>query len=54
MLVLLIKSIQCLDLNGEQVVIPEDTQVYFDKLEGVAFWNDIHFHLEPSEYITMN
>jgi hypothetical protein len=51
---LLIKTIKMQDLEKQWVIIPLDTEIYVDVIEGIAFYKDLHFYIERDEYITLN
>lgn len=36
--------------NGVEIIIPEDTQVQYDAVNGYAVWNDESFELFRDEY----
>lgn len=50
MLVILIKTIEFVDFDDKQIVIPANTEVFIDTQEGIAFHNDYHFDIDSDEY----
>ena len=51
---ILIKPIKMQDFDKQYITIPEDSEIYVDVIEGIAFYNGIHFYIDKSEYSTMN
>ncbi len=51
---ILVKSIKFMNFNNQYVTLNEDTEVYVDVNEGIAFYDGIHFYIDKSEYSTMN
>lgn len=42
------------NLLGLSLILKADTEIYLDLDENVAFWNGIHFDINPDEYNVLN
>lgn len=51
---ILIKRIKFIDHSGNECIIPVNSEIVFDHIESIGYYNGQHFYLSRNEYQVLN